>query len=170
MPLIGTITTISVGTTVPSNADGLDGGIYFRISGGVVLSVWKKDSGAWAIIGDINPTAWTSFTPSVATETGTLTTFTATARYRKVGNFVIYNGSLQITNAGTGGGYIAASLPFASIGGQNGAGHMFAGGGVDGVMLTVATIPFGLALWKYDGTTAITAPMAYTFSITYETT
>jgi hypothetical protein len=120
------------------------------------------------IIGQVNP-VWQDFTPTLACESGSLVAATAAIRYRSIGGVVIANGYITITNAGSGTGYLAVSLPVPSLGGQNGAGHMFAGGGVDGVMLTVATVPYGVALWKYDGTTAITAPMAYTFSITYET-
>jgi hypothetical protein len=120
-----------------------------------------------AIIGIVNP-EWTDFIPTIACETGSLTVAQSGIRYRQIGSFVIANGSVTITNAGSGGGYIAVSLPFPPAYIQNGCGHMFNPGGADGVMLTVGTIPYGVGLWKYDGTTAITAPMVYTFSILYE--
>jgi hypothetical protein len=105
-------------------------------------------------------------------ETGTLTIAGGLTRYRKVGALITLNGIVIITNAGSGGGYIAVSIPFPSlIYAQNGCGHMFNGDfSVHGVMLTVATVPYGIAIWKYDGTTAIAAPMQYTYSMTYETT
>ena len=168
--LAGTKSAATYGTANPNIADGNNNDIYVQVDAdGVALKVWQKVAGVWIGIGDVNP-SWLTYTPTLQSETGTITTYTATSRYRVLGNIVIMNGSLQITNAGTGGGYLACTIPVPSVGGQNGAGHMFAGGGVDGTILTIATIPFGLAIWKYDGTTAIAAPMAYTFSITYETT
>lgn len=114
MALVGTITEVTVGTAVPSNADGFDGSIYFRVSGGTVLSVWKKDSGAWALVGDIIPAGWVSFNPAATAETGTITSlFGQDGAYKIIGDTVFVWAYATINNAGTGGGALRFGLPSA---------------------------------------------------------
>lgn len=57
-------------------------------------------------------TAWTAYTPTVTAGTGTLTTKSATGRYKTIGKTCFYEMAVTITTNGTGANYIAASLPF----------------------------------------------------------
>jgi hypothetical protein len=56
-------------------------------------------------------TAWTSYTPTVASGIGTLTTASATGRYKSLGKTVFIEVNVTITANGTGGGWVEASLP-----------------------------------------------------------
>lgn len=120
------------------------------------------------LIGEVNPDFQFYF-PTIICQSGTLTSATINARYRKIGSLVFMNSTLFIANAGSGAGYIGVSLPFPAggVGDQNGSGHSTDGTNLKA--LIVATIPYGLGLWKYDGTTAIASVLTYRFSITYET-
>jgi len=114
MALVGTITTVSTGTAVPSNADGADGGIYFQVLAGNVIKIWKKDSGAWSLVGDIvDASAWTAFNPSMTAATGTLTSATSTGLYKRLtGKTVAVKMEGDIVTNGTGGLGIFMQLPF----------------------------------------------------------
>ena len=119
------------------------------------------------LIGDVNP-AWTDFTPTFLAESGTITSASVFQRYRKSNNFVILNGTGIVVTAGTGVGAFLISIPFPWVGNHNGSGRAFDAGG-NGFALSVATHSYGIALWKYDGTTCIITGQRYTFSIVYET-
>lgn len=56
--------------------------------------------------------AWTSFSPTITAQTGTITTSSATGRYRQIGKTIICQVDVTITIAGTGAGGLRASLPF----------------------------------------------------------
>jgi hypothetical protein len=66
-----------------------------------VLSGGTGDTGA----------AWTTYSPTVASGTGALTTASATGRYKTLGKTVLVEINVTITTNGTGGGWIEASLP-----------------------------------------------------------
>jgi hypothetical protein len=56
--------------------------------------------------------AWTAWTPTVTSSSGTLTTVTVqVARYNKVGSFAWVKFAVIIDNAGSGGGALRISLP-----------------------------------------------------------
>ena len=54
---------------------------------------------------------WTAFTPTITAQTGTITTSSATGRYRVQGKTVNVEYNIAITTNGTGTGSIVASLP-----------------------------------------------------------
>jgi hypothetical protein len=55
---------------------------------------------------------WTSYTPSVSSATGTITSYTINAaKYLKRGKDVLYRLDITITNNGTGGGSVVVTLP-----------------------------------------------------------
>ena len=54
---------------------------------------------------------YTSYTPTIVAQTGTPTTVTASGAYIQIGKTVFVTGSVTITNAGTAGGFMKASLP-----------------------------------------------------------
>jgi hypothetical protein len=55
--------------------------------------------------------AWTAYTPTITAQSGTITTATATGRYRQSGKTVFLQVDITITTAGTGAGGVIASLP-----------------------------------------------------------
>jgi hypothetical protein len=60
--------------------------------------------------------AWVNFTPVVTASTGTITAYTAEARYIKRGKLLTISVNVEITNNGTGAGELRVSLPAATIG------------------------------------------------------
>jgi hypothetical protein len=57
-----------------------------------------------------------NYTPTVAATTGSITSFTATAYYTRIGRQVTVTSLVTITNAGTGAGTLTVSLPFTANG------------------------------------------------------
>jgi hypothetical protein len=55
--------------------------------------------------------SWTDWTPTVTCQSGTLTTFTTGGSYFIVGKVVFYRLNINITTAGTGAGFLRATLP-----------------------------------------------------------
>lgn len=57
-------------------------------------------------------TAWTSYTPTVTTFSGAITTLGAvSARYKTIGKTMFWSASVEITTNGTGGGCVYITLP-----------------------------------------------------------
>jgi len=54
---------------------------------------------------------WTSYTPTLSTQGGSLTSASATGAYNKIGKTVWFTIAITITTAGTGTGFIRATLP-----------------------------------------------------------
>lgn len=59
---------------------------------------------------------WVSFTPVVTASTGTITAYTAAARYARRGKTITVSVNISISNNGTGAGSLFVSMPFASGG------------------------------------------------------
>lgn len=57
-----------------------------------------------------------TYTPTVGATTGTITSFTATAFYTRIGRQVTLTSFVTITDAGTGTGTLTVSLPFTANG------------------------------------------------------
>lgn len=60
---------------------------------------------------EIGSTAWTTYVPTITAASGTLTTASATGRYRQIGKTVFVEMILTITTNGTGSGTVRATLP-----------------------------------------------------------
>jgi hypothetical protein len=60
------------------------------------------------------PAAWNSYTPTVTAQTGSITTKTATGKYKTVGKICHVSIQVNITTNGTGAGTVNATLPFAA--------------------------------------------------------
>lgn len=71
---------------------------------------------------DIDNTAWTSFTPTITSNSGTITTKSATGYYKQIGKTVFVDIQITITTNGTGAGFIKSTLPVSAV-----AGTAFAG-------------------------------------------
>lgn len=62
----------------------------------------------------IDNLAWTSYTPTVTSASGTLTSASATGRYKQLGKTIFLEVDATVTTAGTGSGGLRVTLPFAS--------------------------------------------------------
>jgi hypothetical protein len=60
-------------------------------------------------------TAWTAYTPTITSGSGTITTVSATGSYKVFGKTCWFTTNVTITTAGTGGGFLGVSLPFAQV-------------------------------------------------------
>ena len=59
--------------------------------------------------------AYTTYTPTITAQTGSLTTTTIQGfRYLKIGKMVHLNGRVNVVNKGTGAGALIVTLPFAA--------------------------------------------------------
>ncbi len=76
----------------------------------IIQSRRRADLAAVAVSG--LAAAWTAYTPTVVSGTGTLTSVAATGRYVKVGKIVFVEIDILITTNGTGATYVDATLPF----------------------------------------------------------
>ena len=95
-----------------------------------------------------------TWTPTVSSETGTLTSSTInTAKYTRVGNVVTVNLDITITNAGTGAAGLVITLPIAPANRVSLAGREDA---LTGAGLSISALTSGnLYAYKYDNTTII---------------
>jgi hypothetical protein len=60
----------------------------------------------------IDNTAWSTYTPTITTGTGSITTLgTVGGRYKQIGKTVFVKVKVGITTNGTGGGSVQATLP-----------------------------------------------------------
>ena len=61
-----------------------------------------------------NNAAWTSYTPTLTSQTGSITTATASGYYTRIGKLCAVYVRANITTAGTGAGFLGISMPFTS--------------------------------------------------------
>ena len=87
-----------------------------------------------------------TFTPTIAAASGTITSYTSSGHYVKVGRLVQVQVIASITNAGTGAGALSFTVPFTS----NTGGVSSAGSGIE-------TAAVGFACTCYIGTNSTTA-------------
>jgi hypothetical protein len=113
-------------------------------------------------------TAWTAYTPTITSGSGTITTVSATGTYKTLGKTCWFTANITITTAGTGSGYLGVSLPFtqaatslAAYGMEvNSTGYMVKGlNPASGVMQVT----------KYDNATIIGSGYVIRVTGTYET-
>lgn len=111
-------------------------------------------------------TAWTTFTPTLTTTSGSVTSYVVdAARYIKIGKTVTVSYNVTVTNNGTGAGQTNLTLPVAAL-----AGTRNAGGGINvtnGISLVVwlpSTTVVRFATYSFGYTGATTNVV----SITYE--
>ncbi len=90
-------------------------------------------------------TVWTAYTPTITTQTGTITALgTVTGRYKTLGKTVFFQVSIAITTNGTGAGSVRATLPL------TGAAFEFSISGVE-----TALTGKGLAGWTLTSATYV---------------
>lgn len=114
-------------------------------------------------------TSWTTYTPSVSAQTGTITTSSATGRYKQIGKTVFLQASVTITTAGTGTANLIITLPLTAASNDYlGASKEVAMTGKNGAAQIPAATP--AQLWAIDssGTTYIANGNRVVYSIAYE--
>jgi len=121
------------------------------VTGAITANVKKNLSSVEAL----NTYSYTAYTPTVTSQVGTITSYTATGGYYEVGKMVYFTVSVTITNAGTGSGGINISLPFTNnstfygtVSGRESTG----GKGIDGVISLSGTTAL---VFFYDNATTI---------------
>jgi len=60
---------------------------------------------------DIYAGDWTNYSPTVASATGSITTYTSSGRYKKFNKICFFHATANIANNGTGATYVNISLP-----------------------------------------------------------
>lgn len=109
-----------------------------------------------------------SYTPNVTSGSGTITSYTATAWYTRVGREVTVIANVVITNAGTAAGSCNITLPFANNAtvSANGVGRENA---VSGALLqgAVGATTSEVVVRKFDNTTPIATNAQIRINITY---
>ena len=65
-----------------------------------------------------NSGAWTAYTPTITTATGSFTTVSAAGRYQRIGKTCLVEFTLNITTNGTAGTVTYLTLPFVALGGS----------------------------------------------------
>lgn len=56
-----------------------------------------------------------TFTPTATSSGGSITSYTSSGQYTKIGNVVTIQGYVKLTNVGTATGYLNATIPFTSV-------------------------------------------------------
>ena len=89
-----------------------NGNLIIGTSGkGIDFSITSHPAGMTSeLLADYEEGTWT---PTIASSAGTITTYVASGSYTKVGNLVTVSASFQVTNVGTASGYAEiAGLPY----------------------------------------------------------
>lgn len=123
-------------------------------------------------IANLADTGWSTYTPTVTSTTGTITTVTNVgSTYKIIGKTCIVRPSFQITNNGTGAGAINVSLPVASATTNStntqtaGVGANYTSGAVVTFLLTSST---NARMFKYDASYPAVTGDSFALSIVYE--
>ena len=119
----GSVTiTNSMATTIDAKGDligGTGSDTFARLAVGADFAFLQAASGEttgllW------NNAAWSTYTPTVAASTGSITTSSASGRYIRIGKFCFMTASATVTTNGTGGGHLQVGLPFTATGATGG--------------------------------------------------
>jgi len=154
----GTTHTMEAARLKPS------GNLAFPSGQGIDFSA-TAGTGTSELFDDYEEGAWT---PTVTAGSGSITSYSSSGTYTKVGRVVTISGVIQITNNGTGASYLdVAGLPF-TIGAQGGSGAVRSSG--FGGHLVAIQAPNGgttFTMWKYDNTYPVGTNSLMNFSFSY---
>lgn len=111
---------------------------------------------------------WTSYTPTIASSSGTITSYTATGAYRRLGTTTEVVVNISITNNGTGSGQIIVQLPLAS---KNSINQSLTGSQTTPSVFSINGVTnssTNLIVTKYDGNYPGATGSAFNVSGTYQ--
>lgn len=114
-----------------------------------------------------NNAAWTSFTPVVTSATGSITSYTATSAYTRIGKLCVMRFKVTVTTAGTAGGTMYVTMPFNGVTGATGMG-VARETAVIGFMSSVTIESTRLEVNKYDNTTPFGSGFVTVGTVSYE--
>jgi hypothetical protein len=114
--------------------------------------------------GSYEGTTWATYTPSVSCQSGSLTSYTASGLYQRLGKVITLEVTATLTNAGTCGGALIFSLPRTASGQAHGIGKDNYGGA------TLLGLIQGGSFYvtKYDGSSDATTNYTPGVTIVYE--
>lgn len=114
-----------------------------------------------------NNAAWTSFTPVVTSAGGSITTYTASGAYTRIGKLCVMRFKVTLTNAGTASGTMYLTIPFNGPTGvtQMGVARETAAVGFTASVTAEAT---RFEVNKYDNTTPFGSGYVINGTVSYE--
>jgi len=111
LTLAGTANQVAVGTAgstiTLSTPQNIGTGSSPTFAGLTLSSPLTAANGGTGLTGG----AWSTYTPTVSSQSGTITTSSASGRYQQIGKTVHFSIKVTITTAGTGSGNLVVSLP-----------------------------------------------------------
>jgi len=166
--LLGTALTINGNSNIV-----LAGGTATASGVGITFPATQSASSDANCLDDYEEGTWT---PTIASQTGSITSYTSAGQYTKIGRNVFLTFTTTLTNVGTAGGRLQFSnLPFAALNLANGRPAVLVGrenavtgipvlGWLDGNSTTgeIASLSFTAITW--------TNGYQYTMSVTYQST
>jgi len=171
----GTVTvTNSMATAIDAKGDlvaGTGADAFARIAIGANATVLTADSAEitgmkWAAAAAPSYT-WTSYTPTITSQGGSITTYTATGKYLTVGKGVFFIFNITLTTVGTATGNLITSLPVNSIGASVGSVYESNNTGTSGVVSIAGNSAISISR-NYAGTSWFNNGAVLVGSIYYE--
>jgi hypothetical protein len=111
------------GTNAPAVTVASGSAVYLHDEPLIAPDAGTGTGGRYGGAGVVSVNEWRSFTPVVTPSTGSLTSYTASGRYCRVGGTVDVQVSIAVTTNGTGGGGLNFALPIAPLGFDVGVGR-----------------------------------------------
>ncbi len=120
-------------------------------------------------VANLSDNAWTTYTPTVTSQSGTPTTVSATGRYKIQGKTITVQIQVTVTAVGTASGYIQATLPTASTANSfNGCSQEQAITGHSGTCWISSAATGSCRMSKYDVSSYWVAGYVVNGQVTYE--
>lgn len=150
-----------------SGSGGTKGVVPAPAAGDAAAGKFLKANGSWAVP---SGGSWSTYTPTISAQSGTITTASATGRYIQTGKIVIAEIDVIITTAGTGSLSLIVGLPVtAAAFNYVGVGFEYQNTGKSGaLMLFGATLPNTANIRDASGSTFIASGNKVAMCISYE--
>lgn len=127
--------------------------VLLQTSSTTVTNSMITDERDLAMLGSPDPyTAWTAYTPTVTAQAGTLTTVSATGKYKKIGKTCFVEIDASITTNGTGATGINITLPFTAAAARFSLSGRESAVTGKGLAITIAASGATAAVYNYDNT------------------
>jgi hypothetical protein len=171
----GTVTiTNSMATEITAKGDliaGTGSATFDNLAVGTNGQTLVADSTAatglkWATPGGSSYT-WTSYTPTISSQSGSITTYTSTGKYLTLDKAIFFIFNVTLTTVGTATGNLNVTLPFTSVGSSVGSVFESNNFGTSGTVAISGNSSIGFTR-NYAGTTWFTNGVVLVGSIFYE--